>query len=252
MLRFKQKQPNILYRGINDWYATSLGQNLARDIERSLVDSLSQCFGYYAVQIGCAHLAPQLVEKSRVRHNFVVDKQNAEILAQQEHLPIANDSVDLVIAVHCLSYSKHPHALLREIDRIMIPEAKLIIIEFNPLSLWGLRHNLQAWLEKMPWTGHFFSQRRLYDWLTILGFKKMQLIKSHYNLPIQANTTLGHWVSKATKRWLPFMSAVNILIYEKTITPMNPIKSIWQQGILRGGRAVSPFAGRQSNKQTNK
>ena len=238
MIRFKQNQPSILYQGINDWYGTNSGQALANDMGQSLFDSLSQCFGYYAVQIGCSELSDKIIQKSRVRHKFVVD----------EHLPIANDSVDLVVAAHCLPYSSHPHELLREIDRIMVPEAKLIIIEFNPISLWGLRHSLQAWLERIPWTGHLFSQKRLFDWLSILGFKKMQIIKSHYDLPIQANTTLGHWVSKATKRWLPFMSAVNILIYEKSITPMTPIKSKWQQRILSGGRVASPYAGRQSNK----
>lgn len=248
MLNNNQKHPNVLYHGINDWYNSNSGQNLAQDIALSLSDSLSQCFGYYAVQIGCSNLSDQVIQKSRVRHKFVLDYQEAEILAQQEYLPIANDSVDLVVAAHCLPYSPHPHALLREIDRIMVPEAKLIIIEFNPFSLWGLRHNLQAWLEKMPWTGHLFSQRRLYDWLSILGFKKMQLIKSHYDLPIQSKGTVSHWLSKATKRWLPFMSAVNIFIYEKTITPLTPIKSKWHQQILSGRPVASPYAGRHSNK----
>lgn len=248
MLKTKQKKQNILYHGINDWYTSNLGKKLAQDIEVSLVDRLSQCFGYYAVQIGCSHLSSQLIDKSRVRHKFVIDAQDAEILAQHEQLPIANDSVDLVIAAHCLPNTAHPHALLREIDRIMVPEAKLVLIEFNPFSLWGLRHNLQAWLEKMPWTGHLFSQRRLYDWLSILGFKKIQVIKSHYDLPFQSKNILSHWVSKAFKRWLPFMSAVNILVYEKAITPMTPIKSMWQQKILSGSRVASPYAGRQSNK----
>ncbi len=238
------------YDTINDWYHSVLGQNLAKDIAVSLADSVSQCFGYYAVQIGCANLAADVVYKSRVRHQFVIDAMQADVLARQEQLPIANDSVDLVVAAHCLSYSEHPHALLREIDRIMVPEAKLIIIEMNPFSVWGLRHALQGWLEKMPWTGRMFSQKRLYDWLTILGFKKMQVIKTHYHLPIQFKTqnSLAHGLSKAMKRWLPSLSAVNILIYEKAVTPMTPIKSLWNNTLLKGGRVVSPYAGRQSNK----
>ncbi len=250
MLKFNQKHPSISYQGINEWYASQSGKNLSEDISLSLAESLSQCFGYYAVQIGCSNLTESIVQKSRVRHQFVLDVKDAEVLAQHEYLPIANDSVDLVVAAHCLSYSKHPHALLREIDRVMVPEAKLIIIEMNPLSLWGLRHSLQAWLEKMPWCGRLFSQKRLNDWLTILGFKKMQILKVHYDLPLQLKTqnTLAHWLSKATKRWLPFMSAVNVFVYEKSITPMTPIKSLWRQQILSGGRVVSPFAGRHSNK----
>jgi len=250
MLNFKQKPPSISYKGINEWYASVSGQHLAQDIAQTLADNLMQCFGYYAVQIGCSNLAEGIVKKSRVRHQFVIDTHDADALAQYEHLPIANDSVDLVVAAHCLSYCSHPHALLREIDRVLVPDAKLIIIEFNPFSLWGLRHGLQAWLEKMPWTGHLYSEKRLYDWLTILGFKKVKILRAHYDLPIQlkSQNTLTHWLSKATKRWLPSWSAVNILIYEKAITPMTPIKSMWQQKILNGGRVVSPYAGRRSNK----
>ncbi len=251
MSKLKQKTQSNPYQGINDWYASTLGKNLANDIGLSLKDSLAQCFGYYAVQIGCSNIADKVLNNSRVRHQFILDETHADVFAQQEQLPIANDSVDLVIAVHCLSYSDHPHALLREIDRIMVSEAKLIIIEMNPFSFWGLRHGLQAWLEKSPWTGRLFSQKRLHDWLTILGFKKMQVIKSHYNLPIQLKTqnSLVHGLSKAMKRWLPSLSAVNILIYEKTIIPLTPIKSLWQNKILSGGRVVSPYASRQSNKK---
>lgn len=248
MLKTTQKHPSISYQGINDWYTSQSGKNLANDISHSLNETLSQCFGYYAVQIGCSNLAKKIIHKSRVRHQFTFDAKDAEVLSQHDYLPIANDSVDLVIAAHCLSYSERPHALLREIDRIMVAEAKLIIIEMNPISLWGLRHALQAWLEKMPWCGRLFSQKKLYDWLTILGFKKMQILKVHYDLPLQLKkqNTLVHWASKATKRWLPFMSAVNIFVYEKSIAPLTPIKSVWKQKIISGGRVASPFAGRQS------
>lgn len=250
MKKIDQKERSIIYSSINEWYSSQSGCNLSYDIASELADTLSQSFGYYAVQIGCANLSNHLVNKSRVRHQFVLDNQQADILVQQEHLPIANDSVDLVIASHCLSYSKHPHALLREIDRIMVPEAKLIIIEFNPLSFWGVRHAIQSWLERMPWTGRLLSAKRLDDWLSILGYKKLQLLKAHYNLPFQLTkqNSLTHGLSKAMKRWLPFSSAVNIFVYEKAMTPMTPIKSKWQQQILNGGRVLSPYAGRQSNK----
>ncbi len=246
----KLKQKQMKYDDINQWYQSISGQRLANDISESISDVLSQCFGYYAVQIGCPCMAPQWVKQSRVRHQFSIDNKHAEVLAKNEQLPIANDSVDLVMLAHCLAYSKHPHALLREIDRIMVAEAKLIIIETNPYSFWGIRHGLQSWLERMPWTGHLFSNRRLRDWLTILGFKKIQMIPVHYELPLQTTrfNTIRHWLSKALKRWLPFMSAVNVLVYEKSITPLTPIKAQWKQKILTGGRVASSYAGRQSNK----
>ena len=49
-------------------------------------------------------------------------------------LPIASDSVDLVILMHHLSNTSEPHAMLRETFRILIPEGKLLIIDFNPIK----------------------------------------------------------------------------------------------------------------------
>lgn len=256
MLNFKSllnkfRHQSVTYATVDEWYQSLAGQRLLDDVGSASKDQLSQCFGYYAVQLGCPSLAPVLLKKSRVRHQYILgETQLADISAQFEQLPLASDSVDLVIAPHSFSCSKWPHCVLREIDRVLVPEGKLVIVEMNPFSFWGLRHYLQGWLETVPWAGKIYSRQRLTDWLTILGFKKIDMLRVHYDMPLSSDAvySMTNWLSKALKRWLPFSSAVNVLIYEKSITPLTPIKPFWQQRLLNGSRLPTPYGGTH-NKQ---
>ena len=52
-------------------------------------------------------------------------------------LPFASHSLDLVVLPHVLEFSTDPHQVLREVERVLIPEGQVIICGFNPTSLWG-------------------------------------------------------------------------------------------------------------------
>jgi ubiquinone/menaquinone biosynthesis C-methylase UbiE len=52
-------------------------------------------------------------------------------------LPFAANSIDLAVMPHVLESHDNPHQILREVERILIPDGQLVITGFNPLSLWG-------------------------------------------------------------------------------------------------------------------
>jgi ubiquinone/menaquinone biosynthesis C-methylase UbiE len=54
-------------------------------------------------------------------------------------LPFAANSLDLVVLPHTLELSLDPHATLREVERVLVPEGRVVISGLNPASLWGLR-----------------------------------------------------------------------------------------------------------------
>jgi SAM-dependent methyltransferase len=85
-------------------------------------------------------------------------------------LPLATHSIDLVLLPHVLEFAAEPHAILREVDRVMMPEGRLVIVGFNPWSLWGLRSALGFSRNEIPWNGRFVSLLRVKDWLALLGF----------------------------------------------------------------------------------
>ena len=57
-------------------------------------------------------------------------------------LPFEAQSVDLIVMPHTLEFTRDPHRLLREAERVLMPEGQLIILGFNSLSLWGARQSV--------------------------------------------------------------------------------------------------------------
>lgn len=67
------------------------------------------------------------------------------LYAEPLALPFAPQSLDLLVLPHALEASPDPHAVLREAERVLVPEGRVVIIGFNPLSAWGV-HVLRAQL----------------------------------------------------------------------------------------------------------
>ena len=236
------------FASIDDWYQGETGQLLFDELEERISPILSTTFGYYSLQIGCPYIAERMQRNCRVKHHFTLDDRSspAKVHANPSMLPIASDSVDLVILMHYLSNTSEPHAVLREAFRILIPEGKLIIIDFNPLSLWGLRSFFQSWLEHVPFRGHYYTARRIDDWMRLLGFDQELLFRVGYLPPIQKLSITRHlsWLEKGTRNWLPALGALNLMVYTKNISPLTPVRHRWVTRKILPGKVVRPSVGR--------
>jgi SAM-dependent methyltransferase len=125
---------------LQTWFESELGQYvLAR--EQAWFDAVSvDLFGFNAMQVG--HCGVDGLRANRMPHRFCGGLELGELRCQPEQLPIASQSLDLVALPHLLEFSAHPHQVLREAERVLRPEGRLLIAGFNPLSLWGLRRAL--------------------------------------------------------------------------------------------------------------
>jgi SAM-dependent methyltransferase len=88
-------------------------------------------------------------------------------------LALAADSLDLVVLPHTLERSADPHACLREVERVLIPEGQVLITGLNPWSLWGWQQTRgvrQAGCA-VQIRATLIGYRRLRDWLRLLGFE---------------------------------------------------------------------------------
>ena len=236
------------FADIEAWYGSETGQYLLAELETTLNPILATTFGYYSLQIGCSGLAPRIHESCRIKHQFTLAEwdQSAQIQANPSMLPIASDSVDLVVLMHHLSNTSEPHAILREAFRILIPEGKLVIIDFNPISLWGLRHFFQSWLEHVPFKGHYFTAKRVDDWMRLLGFDKNRVHRVGYLPPIQKPSVTRHlgWLEKGMRNWFPRFGALNLLVYSKSVSPLTPVRHRWVTRKLIPAKIARPSVGR--------
>lgn len=236
------------FANIEAWYMSETGQYLLGEIDAKLSPLLTTTFGYYSLQVGCAGLAERLQKNCRVKHQFTLGEPDlaAQVRANPSMLPIASDSVDLVILMHHLSNSSEPHGILREAFRILIPEGKLIIIDFNPNSLWGLRHFFQSWLEHVPFKGHFFTAKRVDDWMRLLGFDQNRLYRVGYLPPLQKPSVNRHlgWLEKGMRNWFTRFGAINLMVYSKSISPLTPVRHRWVTRKLLPAKIGRPSVGR--------
>ena len=233
---------------IEEWYLGDTGQYLFKELEERINPILSTTFGYYSLQIGCHGMAERLQESCRVKHHFTLDElgMSAKVRANPSMLPVASDSVDLVILMHHLSNTDEPHAVLREAYRILIPEGKLVIIDFNPISLWGLRNLFQSWLEHVPFTGHFYTARRIDDWMRLLGFDQHRHLRIGYLPPIQKPSVIRHlgWLEKGMRKLSPALGAINLMVYTKNISPLTPVRHRWVTRNIIPAKIARPSVGR--------
>lgn len=59
------------------------------------------------------------------------------VVVEEDDLPLPDNSVDLMLVVHCLETTDHARALLREIWRVLTPEGRLLIIVPNRSGVWA-------------------------------------------------------------------------------------------------------------------
>ena len=170
--------PHAVRRLQRAWYRLSPGQWLLDTECAQLAELLPDLFGYHVLQVGCLAEA-DLLGSSRITHRVVLagDAESAGgavapgVYARPDALPIAADAIDVVVLAHTLEFEADPHGVLREAERVLIPEGHVVILGFNPWSLWGLWRLVLKRRARPPWCGHFISLLRIKDWLALLGFE---------------------------------------------------------------------------------
>ena len=222
MIDYKTNKKNMM----SDWWQSALGQCVLRQ-EHALLQSLaSHFYGYYQLQMGVEQkLLPAV---TRFSHQKVMAR-SADVEGNSEALPFKCHSLDTLLLSHELEFSTDPHQVLREVERVLVADGTLVLVCFNPWSLWGLRRWF-SWQDQPPWHGHFFSQTRIKDWLALLNFEVVTIERYLFRPPIQSEKWLG-WLAPM-ERWgqrlWPVFSGASILVAKKRTIPLTPITSYWR------------------------
>jgi SAM-dependent methyltransferase len=216
---------------LRSWYQRPLGQLLAQTELSALESELPTLFGYHLLVLDPPWESCHL-ENSRIPHHVI---QSVEPLTQAqaglgghtEQWPIMSDTIDAIVLPHTLELTRDPHQVLREADRSLIPDGHLVIIGFNPRSLWGIRRALSRKRRQMPWGSQFLSMHRMKDWLRLLGFDTLHARYLFQHPPLQNVRLLekvGLSAAPGDHYGRKYLSAAYILVARKRSTILTPLK----------------------------
>lgn len=205
---------------------------------------VADLFGYHAVQIGLPECA--FLRANRIPYRIHCARYgDAAVLGNADALPFATGSLDLVLLPHILEFSAQPHQVLREVERVLMPEGSVIISGFNPFSLWGLHRLAARRGGQFPWRGQYLSVRRIKDWLALLGFDTQSGSFGCYAPPFRQAHWLERWrfMDKAGDRWWPICGGAYIIQGIKRVHGMRLITPNWRDARATAKR-LSPVAQR--------
>ena len=163
-------------------------------------------------------------------------------------LPFAPVSLDLVTLPHTLELSLDPHATLREVERVLVPEGRVVLSCINPVSLWGLAQRRARLYQRLgggrlylPEVGEFIGYWRLRDWLRLLGFEVESVRFGCYRPAVRGQRALDRmaWMERLGDRWWPILGAAYFIVAIKRVHGMRLLSPSWKSAPVRAGGQVS-------------
>lgn len=257
--------------GLTDWLKTPPGSYLL-DWERANFDqAVSDIFGYHALQLGLPEL--DALRANRMPHKWLAltavpqaasgaspfkpadgakadgeSSPRAALLTDSAALPFPEGSLDLVLLPHTLELDRDPHSALREVERVLVPEGRVVISGLNPVSLWGLRQQRDHFYQQLgldrrylPGAVEFIGYWRLRDWLRLLNFEVESARFGCYRPALSSQKWLQRfkWMDAAGERWWPIFGAVYFLVAVKRVRGMRLLEPAWN---ARKALATAPAA----------
>lgn len=241
-------------RDINSWFTSAPGQRVLHQQQLCLEQLLPEMFGYHLMQLSVLsdHC---LFSSSSTSHQFSLSpslprgrqpyrSSSAAAVSAFEQLPVASNSIDVVLLHHVLDFSLNPHQLLREATRATIPNGYIVIVGFNPFSLQGMIDPIACLLSHSDfYRHHYLRVNRLKDWFKVLGLDLVYDRRGCYGLPLARGyspvmETMGQYIA-------PLSGSFYVLVVRKNVVSLPPMKTRWAKKHLlpkwkKGITASSP------------
>jgi SAM-dependent methyltransferase len=230
---------------LHDWFETPPGRYLLDWEQAEFDQAVADVFGYHALQLGLPEV--QGLRANRMPHRWLAMPDasmaaSSALVTDFSALPFPACSLELVVLPHALELSPDPHATLREVERVLVPEGRVVICGFNPVSLWGLRQQRARLYRRLgfgelflPDTGESIGYRRMRDWLRLLSFEVESGRFGIYRPAVRSVAWLERWrwFDAVGRRWWPIFGAAYFLVAVKRVRGMRLLSADWRRTAAR-------------------
>lgn len=226
------------------WLDSALGRTVL-ELECELLDTaLADVFGFELLQVGCWGPPRLLLRSARTQHACWVAPDATgpgAIRGGLDALPVASSSVEAVLLPHTLEYVASPHELLREVERVLMGEGRVLICGFNPHGPWGLRHVLARGRFPAP-CDRLIGERRIRDWLALLGCE-VESTQRYLFAPPWRHRVLPQrrgWLEQRGRRFAPPLAGAYLVKARKRVLARTPLRPVWRVAPAVVGGLVEP------------
>jgi SAM-dependent methyltransferase len=232
-LTLVEKQKHSQADLVHGWLNTPLGKSLVKQEKRVVEDAFDGIFGEQCLQLGLWGEPRTFLKFSRTQRATLIGCQADgkiddpdSVKGLLHRLPVASDSVDAVFLPHTLEFSSRPHAILREVHRVLRSDGYLVALGFKPGGLWGVRRLIPG-AALPPGAEQLISDRRMKDWLNLLDLRIHGLTRYFFRWPLPGNGgPLSQTWERRGQRWWPELAACYMLIAQKRVLTMTPVKKV--------------------------
>lgn len=264
--------------GLHEFFETPHGRYL-REWEQAQLDRVvADIFGFHALQLGMPDI--DALQANRMPHRWLASNGLAvpaagtpellpssdesgpgqgarplggraatDLLCDFAALPFPANSLDLIVLPHTLELDPDPHATLREVERVLVPEGRVVLCGVNPVSLWGLRQQRQHLYRRLaggrgrlflPDVGEFIGPWRLRDWLRLLNFELDAVQYGCYRPAVRTERWLQRtaWMDGVGERLWPILGASYFMVGIKRVHGMRLLEPSWRSTRTRAAATV--------------
>ena len=236
--------------GLREWFETPLGAYLLAWEQAQMDNAVADIFGYHALQLGLPQF--NALQGNRMPHQWVACQHagttapQVTLVTEFSALPFAESSLDLLVLPHGLDLAADSHAALREVARVLVPEGRVVISGFNPVSLWGLRQRRARRYVQwgvgerfLPEVDEMIGYWRLRDWLRLLSFEVESSRFGCYRPALDSAQWLDRlqWMDRLGERWWPILGAVYFVVAVKRVRGLRLLGPAWK---AKPGKGQAP------------
>lgn len=214
-----------------EWLQSPLGEALLQQEARVVEEALDGVFGEQCLQLGMWGENRTFMRFTRTQRCALIAESapgQPSAVGELHRLPLENDSIDAVLLPHTLDFSDRPHAILREVDRVLRANGHIVILGFKTGGFWGLRRLIPG-AGMPPGADHLISDRRVKDWLQLLDMRIQASSRYFYRWPIPRKSVSGSqkWERRGQALW-PELAACYMLAAQKRVSTLTPVRPFWR------------------------